>query len=153
MRAFHFNASQRIGRPLADVFAFFADVRNLEAVTPPWLCFKLSGASDDALHEGAEIEARLRLRGVPMRWRSRITCWCPPHKFVDEQVRGPYRKWHHLHTFDTLPDGATMVVDYVEYAVPGGSLFERLVERLFVRPDLERIFAWRRRRIAELLGA
>jgi ligand-binding SRPBCC domain-containing protein len=151
-RTFHFHASQRIARPLADVSEFFSEARNLERITPPWLRFEILGTEHGPLTEGSEIDYRLRIHGLPVRWRSRITCWEPPHRFVDEQQRGPYRRWVHLHTFQALPDGTTMIGDSVEYVVPGGFLFEGLLEKWFVRPDIERIFAWRKRRIVELLG-
>ena len=96
---------------------------------------------------GTTIDYRLRLRGVPIRWRSEITRWDPPHGFVDEQRRGPYRKWIHEHRF-RAEDGGTRVEDQVTYAVPGSAL----ADRWFVRPELERIFDYRRRAISELLG-
>jgi ligand-binding SRPBCC domain-containing protein len=100
---------------------------------------------------GTVIDYRLRLHGIPLRWRSEITVWEPPRRFVDVQRRGPYRLWEHEHLF--LPkDGGTLVQDRVRYAVPGGSLLAPLVDRLLVRPDLERIFAYRRQRLKEIFG-
>jgi ligand-binding SRPBCC domain-containing protein len=99
------------------------------------------------MRPGALIDYRIRLQGVPLRWRSEITAWEPPYRFVDEQVRGPYRLWHHEHTFRREGD-YTRVIDHVRYAVWGGAL----VERLFVRDRLDRIFRFRHQRIAELLG-
>ena len=140
MRTAHLHTELRLERPLTEVFAYFSDPRNLEAITPPWLRFEVLGASTPEIAEGTEIDYRLRLRGVPLRWRSRIVLWDPPLRFVDEQVVGPYRLWRHLHGF--WPDGdATVVRDRVEYAAPGGPL----VQRLLVAPDLARIFDFRAR--------
>lgn len=139
-----------VERPLEEVFAFFADPLNLERITPPWLRFRVLGEPDAPLRAGSTIDYRLRVHGVPLSWTSLISHWEPPYAFVDEQVRGPYRLWVHRHTFEPLdgdPAGATRVRDAVDYAVPGG----RLVDRLLVRRDLERIFAYRRERLAELL--
>ena len=134
--------------PLAEVFPFFAEARNLERLTPPWLRFEVLTPSPIQMQVGARIEYRLKLRGVPLRWQSEITSWQPPTRFVDEQRRGPYRLWKHEHVF--IADGAkTIAEDNVEYAVMGGSL----IDRLFVRPDLERIFAYRRAKLAEIFGA
>ena len=137
-----------LDRPVADVFAFFADPHNLEAITPPWLRFRIVRASTARIELGTEIEYRLRLRGVPVRWRSRITAWEPPLRFVDEQVAGPFRFWRHTHAFERSGHG-TLARDDVEYAVPGG----RLVDALLVAPDLARIFDHRARTLRALLEA
>lgn len=97
------------------------------------------------MRAGAEIDYRLRVHGVPIRWRTRIESWQPGRRFVDVQVRGPYRLWHHTHDFEEVA-GGTLCRDVVRYAVPGG----RWVERLFVRRDIERIFEFRRRALVEL---
>jgi ligand-binding SRPBCC domain-containing protein len=146
MRRFHLHRTQRLRRPLDEVFPFFADPRNLEAITPPFLRFRVLGASTDEIEEGTEIDYALRLRGVPIRWRSRIVEWDPPHGFVDEQVQGPYKLWHHRHGFRQVGD-LTVATDDVTYAVVGGSW----VDRFLVRPDLERIFDYRRQQLARLL--
>jgi len=132
-------SSVHLDAPLADVFPFFADARNLEALTPPWLHFEISNPSPIEMRTGTLIDYRLRVHGLPLRWRSEITAWDPPHRFVDEQRRGPYRAWRHEHRF-TAEGGGTLVEDDVTYAVLGGAI----VDRLLVRRDLQRIFAFRR---------
>ena len=132
-------SSVQLDAPLAAVFPFFADARNLEALTPPWVRFEISTPSPIEMRAGALIDYRLRVHGLPLRWRSEITAWDPPYRFVDEQRRGPYRAWRHEHRF-TAEGGGTLVEDDVTYAVLGGAI----VDRLFVRRDLERIFAFRR---------
>jgi ligand-binding SRPBCC domain-containing protein len=140
MRTAHLHAELRLERPLEEVFGYFSDPRYLEALTPAWLRFQVRGSSTPVIAEGTEIDYRLRLHGVPLRWRSRIVVWDPPLRFVDEQIVGPYRLWRHLHGFE--PDGAaTLVHDWVEYAAPGGPL----AHRLLVAPDLARIFEFRAR--------
>ena len=142
-----FTASQWVPTPLDETFAFFADAWNLERITPPLLRFRIVTPGPIAMRAGALIDYRLRLRGIPLRWRSEITAWDPPHGFTDEQLRGPYRKWVHRHDF-RAENGGTRVEDHVRYAVLGGAL----VDRLIVRPDLVRIFAYRREAIGALLG-
>ncbi|HKP93058.1 MAG TPA: SRPBCC family protein, partial [Chthoniobacterales bacterium] len=117
---------------------FFADAANLDAITPPWLRFRTVTPAPIHMDAGTVIEHRLRIRGFPVRWRSRITVWEPPRRFVDEQVRGPYRLWRHEHEFEDR-DGGTLVRDRVHYAVP----FDFLVHELLVRRDVERIFTYR----------
>ena len=121
-----------------DVFPFFADAFNLERLTPPSLGFRVLTPPPIEMKVGTLIDYRVRLRGIPMRWQSEITEWEPPHRFVDEQRRGPYRLWVHEHTF-TSQDGGTMAKDTVRYAVLGGAI----VQRLFVASELKRIFQYR----------
>jgi ligand-binding SRPBCC domain-containing protein len=130
-----------------EVFPFFADAANLEAITPPWVNFRIVTPQPVRMGVGALIDYRLRVRGLPMRWRTLISAWEPPHRFVDEQLRGPYRQWIHEHTFEAK-DGGTLARDRVQYAVP----FDTLVHRLWVKPDIERIFAHRERVLRERFG-
>src|SRR5690606_32853009 len=125
------------------VFSFFANARNLESITPPWLRFKILNPEAVHMRPGARIDYRLRVRCVPIQWQTEITVWEPSVRFVDEQRRGPYRRWVHTHTF-TEKDGGSVCHDHVVYAVPGG----RIVDRLFVRREVEKIFAFR----AEAMG-
>jgi ligand-binding SRPBCC domain-containing protein len=124
--------------PIASVFPFFADADNLERITPPWLKFEILSLPPNHMCVGKLIEYRLRLHGIPLRWQSEITAWEPPFRFVDEQRIGPYRAWIHEHRFKECNDGC-MVEDFVRYAVLGG----RLVDSLFVRSDVRRIFEYR----------
>lgn len=149
---------QQIARPIAEVFAFFASPENLEAITPPWLEFRIRTPRPIRMHEGATIDYSIRLRRVPLRWRTRIDRFDPPHCFVDTQVKGPYRLWEHTHTFaESSAHGApaTVMVDRIRYALidvpPRIPLLGDLVHRTLVRPDLDRIFQYRRERIAHLL--
>jgi ligand-binding SRPBCC domain-containing protein len=139
----------RLPLPLGRVFAFFGDAGNLDAITPPWLHFRIVTPQPIALQAGALLDYRLRIRGFPIRWRTEIIEWSPPHRFVDQQVVGPYKRWHHTHTFEQR-NGDTIVRDHVEYAVPGWIL-EPLIHRWLVGPDIRRIFEYREKRIRELL--
>lgn len=123
---------------LETLFPFFADAFNLEALTPAFLSFKIVTPAPIVMREGALIDYSLKLHGLPLKWQSRIAVWQPGVKFVDEQLRGPYRSWWHLHRFEEL-DGGTIVIDEVDYRVWGGAI----IDRLFVRPDLKKIFTYR----------
>lgn len=142
MHIYELNTQVRVPGSLEEVFPFFADAGNLELLTPPWLSFHIVTPRPIMMRPGAIIDYRISLHGLPMRWRSEITAWQPPYRFVDEQRRGPYRLWIHEHTF--TQDGADVVVaDHVRYAVPGGPMLERLVHAAFVRHSLRRIFDFR----------
>jgi len=134
-------------RPRTEVFPFFADARNLAVITPPWVRFETLTPTPIDMRPGALIDYRIRLHGFPMRWRTEIETWEPPFRFTDRQLRGPYRLWHHTHTFEER-DGGTLCRDEVRYAVWGGAL----VERFFVRGDIRRIFAFRREKLIELFS-
>jgi ligand-binding SRPBCC domain-containing protein len=121
-----------------EVFPFFGDATNLDAITPPWMHFHTITPPPIVMKEGTLIDYRLRVRGVPIRWRTRISAWEPSHRFVDEQLRGPYRQWIHEHTFEPK-DGGTLARDVVKYAVP----FDFFVHSWLVRPDVEKIFQHR----------
>jgi ligand-binding SRPBCC domain-containing protein len=144
---------QRLAHPIEDVFAFFADARNLEAITPALLRFRVMDAGADviAMGPGTLIRYRLRVHRVPVVWLTAIREWDPPHRFVDEQLRGPYALWQHTHSFESLPGGGgTLMRDVVRYALALGALGE-LARRAFVARDVEAIFDHRAKRIAELL--
>ncbi|CAN5852592.1 hypothetical protein BH11PLA1_BH11PLA1_12270 [soil metagenome] len=138
MRIFELHQDQTLAAPLERVFAFFSDAANLEAITPPFLKFHIVSPRPIQMKVGTLIDYTLRLHGIKFRWRSRISVWEPGIRFIDEQVRGPYRQWIHEHTFQAVP-GGTRVTDHVRYAVPGGAL----INRLFVRPQLDMIFRHR----------
>ena len=141
---------QWIPRPIDEVFAFFADARNLEEITPPWLGFRILAIDPGAICEGAKIRYRLRLHGIPIHWRTVIRRWDAPHRFVDVQTSGPYQLWHHTHRFEEH-GGRTRMIDVVRYRLPLG-IVGRMVHAWKVRDDLRRIFDYRRQRIERLFG-
>lgn len=128
------------------VFDFFSDAFQLEALTPPWLNFEVLTPRPIVMAAGRLIDYRLRLHGIPLQWQSRIYVWEPPVRFVDMQTKGPYRSWHHEHIFEEC-DAGTLCRDLVRYSVPGGWL----VDWFLVRPDLLKIFSYRRDRFPQLL--
>jgi ligand-binding SRPBCC domain-containing protein len=136
-----------------EVFPFFADALNLEAITPPLLRFRVVTPQPIEMGVGTLIQYGLRLHGVPVRWLTSIQAWEPPHRFVDVQVRGPYALWHHTHEFEPRDDGATLMRDTVRYAIGFGPLGE-LAARAFVHRDVTAIFDFRAEAVKDaLLGA
>jgi ligand-binding SRPBCC domain-containing protein len=136
-----------VPRPLAEVFPFFADAFNLEAITPPWLKFEILTPRPIPMRQGTLIDYRIKVHGWPIRWRTEIAEWNPPFRFVDVQLRGPYHLWHHTHTFEERA-GGTLCGDVVRYRPRGGALMNWLL----VRRDVERIFAYREQRLGEIFG-
>jgi hypothetical protein len=133
------------------VFDFFSRARNLETLTPPWLRFDVLTPEPIEMRRGTHIEYRLRLHGVPLRWVSRIEEWDPGRGFVDRQVRGPYRLWHHRHEFEAH-QGGTLVRDIVHYSLALGPIGS-LAHAVFVRRDLAAVFDYRRQQIEHLAAA
>lgn len=139
---------QLVPLPKHEVFPFFEDPSNLELLTPPTLRFTILTPRPITMAKGAVIDYRLRLFGVPFRWRTLIEAYEPGVSFVDRQLRGPYRLWRHLHTFEETARG-TWVRDRVEYELPFGFLGE-ITRRLFVGRQLEAIFAFRRTAVEDV---
>ena len=147
MRIHVLEREQRLPAPPAAVFPFFADARNLEAITPPLLRFRVVTPEPIVMRVGTLIQYRLRLRGIPVNWLTTIQEWEPPHRFVDVQLRGPYALWHHTHDLRDDGDGGTVMRDTVRYSLGFGPL-GLLAHRLFVARDLDAIFAFRKHAVA-----
>jgi ligand-binding SRPBCC domain-containing protein len=147
MKIYQFRSALWLPRPRHEIFAFFSDAMNLEELTPPWLQFRVVTPMPIRMREGATIEYRLKVRGFPMGWQSRIAVWDPPRTFIDEQLRGPYRTWVHEHKFTEEASG-TLSEDVVNYAPIGGAL----VNRLFVERDVRGIFSYRTSRLQKIFG-
>jgi ligand-binding SRPBCC domain-containing protein len=169
MSGWRLERRQVVPRPVGEVFGFFADPDNLARITPPWLAFRLvayeppgggrielSPAQPDAaapritMAEGVRLHYTIRPLGISQRWTSVITVWDPPHRFVDEQLRGPYRRWHHTHQFTATRDG-TELSDVVEYDIGFGPIGSA-ANAVIVRRQLEAIFVYRQQRISELFN-
>jgi ligand-binding SRPBCC domain-containing protein len=149
-RVHRLERSQRIPRRRGEVFAFFADASNLEAITPPFLHFRILSPLPIEMRSGARIDYALSLGGVPLKWRTRITEWEPGVHFVDEQESGPYARWRHTHRFEDQ-GSSTLMRDSVEYSEPLGAL-GWVAHGLFVERVLERIFDFRRDAIQRRFG-
>jgi ligand-binding SRPBCC domain-containing protein len=150
MRERVLRREQVLDAPIERAFEFFSRAENLEAITPPWLRFRITTPTPIEMKAGTLIRYRLRLHGIPVRWLTRIEEWDPPRGFVDQQLSGPYALWHHTHSFEALDDERTRMADIVRYGHrlgPLGGLAEPVVRR-----DLRRIFDYRRGAIAERIG-
>lgn len=143
-------ARQWITGSPSENFPFFSAAENLETITPPWLNFRIVAKSTPDVREGTLIDYKLKIKGVPVRWRTRIENWDPPHNFVDTQLRGPYKTWHHTHRFEQLGQGTLMtdVVRYRMHAWPFGDFALRMVKN-----DVYSIFKYRRQVIEKILSS
>lgn len=149
--SYRLEREQWIAAPLGAVYPFFSAAENLETITPPWLGFRIRSTPPIDMQVGARIDYTIRLGGLPMRWRTRITAWEPGARFVDVQESGPYACWEHTHTFREL-GGGVLMTDVVEYDLPLGWL-GRLAHGALVRALLARIFDYRFARVREIFAA
>lgn len=142
--------TQLIPRPAAEVVPFFEEAGNLELITPPWLRFRITEPPVPPLRRGSLICYRLRLFGVPLRWRTRIERFHPGAGFVDKQLEGPYKEWIHTHSF-TPTDAGVLMEDRVDYALPFGAVGDLAAP--LIAAQLWTIFTYRRRRVGRLFGS
>ena len=142
--------AQLVPLSVEDAFAFFADAYNLEALTPPWLRFRILTPRPIPMRKGTTIEYVLTTHGLPVRWRTEIVEWEPGRRFVDIQQKGPFRLWEHTHAFEERHDG-TLIRDTVRYRMPYGAV-GAIARRIVVARDLERVFDYRRDAVDRLLG-
>lgn len=149
-REYTLRREQRIRKPLEEVFAFFAEAENLGRITPPELRFRIRTPLPITMRAGALIDYTIGLHGIPMRWRTLIADWSPPHRFIDEQLRGPYKQWIHTHTFERDGD-FTVIRDEVRYRLPFGVLGQ-LVHPL-IAMQLRKIFSYRHQFIEQHFAA
>ena len=147
MRTYRLQTQLWLPRCREEIFGFFSDPINLDQLTPPWLHLELITPKFVEMRAGTLLDYRLRLHGIPIRWQSEISAWEPPNRFIDRQTKGPYRQWVHEHTF-FAHNGGTLVGDNVTYAVPGG----RIIQKLLVAPDLNKVFRYRRKMLEQLFN-
>jgi ligand-binding SRPBCC domain-containing protein len=151
MIPFVFRSEQYVPRPVREIFDFFSQAENLQEITPAWLHFRILSVEPAPLRKGTRLRYSLRWRIFPIHWTTEIVEWEPPHRFVDVQLTGPYKLWHHDHQF--VPDGlGTRILDEVQYLLPFGVL-GAIAHRLKVKRDVETIFAYRREVIEKRFGA
>jgi ligand-binding SRPBCC domain-containing protein len=136
--------------PRVEVFDFFADAGNLERITPPELNFHIITPKPIDIRKGALIDYKLKMRGLPVKWRTGISVWDPPYKFVDQQLKGPYKQWIHTHTFTELESNKTLIEDEVRYRLPMEPLGD--IAHFLVRRELDYIFDYRQKAVAEILS-
>lgn len=140
-----------IDKPLNVVFDFFSKAENLNALTPPELSFKITTPLPIKMFAGTIIDYKIKLSGIPFSWKTKISTWNPPHQFIDEQIKGPYVRWHHTHSFKDLGDGRTEMTDRIEFLSPGWIL-EPIINALFIQKKVEQIFVYREQKLKEIFG-
>jgi uncharacterized protein len=139
-----------VPKRVGDVFPFFAEAQNLKQLTPGWVHFNIVNVSSPELREGTLLNYSLRVRGIPMKWQSKIEEYIPGQRFVDLQKKGPYALWQHTHYFFPYK-GGTLIRDKILYRIPLGALGRMLLGKMVCR-DLHRIFDFRKARVLSKFG-
>ncbi len=142
---YEIKKSTFVSRPLEEVFEFFSKAENLQELTPDFVGFKILTPLPIEMKKGTLIDYSIKVHGMPMKWRTLISAWEPNKRFVDEQLKGPYKKWHHEHSFEAV-DGGTLIKDHVTYDV----WFGFILVPLMIRKDVEKIFGYREEKIREI---
>lgn len=150
MQSYILRAEQYVPRPIDEVFAFFSQVENLQQLTPEWLHFRILSVDPQPIRKGTLIRYALRWRIFPIRWTTEIVLWEPPYRFIDVQLKGPYKLWRHEHRF-VAEGGGTRIIDEVQYSLPFGML-GRIARQLRVKRDVEKIFGYRTAAVQQLFG-
>jgi ligand-binding SRPBCC domain-containing protein len=150
MPAHIFRSEQYIPQPVNKVFEFFSQAENLQKLTPEWLHFRILSVDPQPIGKGTLIQYSLRWRIFPIRWTTEIAFWQPPYRFIDVQLKGPYKLWRHEHRF-VAEAGGTRIIDEVQYSLPLG-LLGRLAHKLKVKQDVENIFAYRTQAVGNIFG-
>jgi len=137
-----------INRPIQEVFDFFSKAENLNKITPPDLQFKILSPLPILIKKGALIDYKIKINGIPFIWRTEISEWELNKRFIDRQVKGPYKIWIHEHSFEER-NGITYMTDYVQFLSPGWIL-EPIINKLFIEKKVKGIFEYREKILADL---
>ena len=151
MKLYTLNKEQVISKNISEVFDFFSKPENLSTITPPKMNFHILTPSPINMKKGALIDYTINIMFIPIRWRTLITKYAPPYSFIDQQIKGPYSRWHHTHTFTKINENETLIKDTVLYSVPLGFI-GRIVHWIYIERDLKKIFSYRKKKINEIFS-
>lgn len=151
MTVHSFEQEQLLPISRQSAWDFFSTARNLSKLTPPEISFEIVSQPGERLYDGQIICYRMKvLPLIWMRWVTEIKSVDEGSSFVDDQRFGPYKFWHHRHTFKAI-EGGVLMRDHVHYAVGFGP-FGAIAHTLFVRKKLVEIFNYRRQTLIEIFG-
>lgn len=152
MKLYELEVTQKTAAPIHELWSFFSNANNLTKITPPSLGFQSHHLGKEEVHSGMIITHRVSpFPGIRLQWITEISHVQAPFLFVDEQRFGPYRFWHHQHHFSEIP-GGTLITDRIHYGLSFGWVGQ-LAHPLLVRPQLEKIFAYRKQAVIEIFGS
>ena len=148
MKARTLHRTTIINESREEVFKFFSTPGNLDRITPPSFAMKKTWMSTEDIRKGTLIDYKIKVNGIPLKWRTEITVWEPPYRFIDVQLKGPYRIWIHEHIFEQQGN-RTVMHDHVQYLSPGWFI-EPLIEKWYIRKQIDSLFDYREQRLNEI---
>ncbi|WP_445457840.1 SRPBCC family protein [Flavobacterium sp. HNIBRBA15423] len=151
MKIYTLNSKQNLPISIDDAWEFLSNPKNLKTITPDYMGFNILSGADKPMFSGQIIQYIVTpIFGIPTKWVTEITHVHDKKYFVDEQRFGPYSLWHHKHFLKEIPNGVEME-DIIDYKIPMGILGQ-LVHPILVKPKLNEIFDYRRRKLIALFG-
>ncbi|GIV33931.1 MAG: SRPBCC domain-containing protein [Chitinophagales bacterium] len=148
---YHLITDHHLPVSLTKAWDFFSDPRNLSLITPPEMDFRITSSLTPKVYPGQIITYRVKpIWGIAVDWVTEITHVHEPHYFIDTQLHGPYKFWHHEHHFQEVKDGVFMR-DVLYYELPLGFLGD-WIHRFWVRRQIQYIFNFRGKRLTELFS-
>lgn len=144
MKLYQLKTSQKLPISIQTAWEFFSNPTNLSKITPLWLNFEVRTKLPEKMYCGMIITYFVRpLLNIPQTWVTEITHVNQPNYFVDEQRFGPYKFWHHQHSFTITEDGGVIMDDIVSYVIPFGFL-GRIINYFIVSKKVKEIFDYRK---------
>lgn len=151
MKIYTKQCVQNLPISLEQAWNFLSDPKNLKTITPDYMGFIIESGADRAMFPGQIIQYIVTpVMGIKTKWVTEITHVEHMKYFVDEQRFGPYALWHHKHFIKEIPGGVAME-DIIDYKLPMG-IIGQLVHPIIVKPKLDGIFEYRRKKLIELFG-
>tara|TARA_R100000935_G_scaffold58415_2_gene95442 strand:+ start:131778 stop:132239 length:462 start_codon:yes stop_codon:yes gene_type:complete len=151
LKIYTLRSKQNLPISKAEAWKFLSDPKNLKVITPDYMGFHILSGADKPMFAGQIIQYIVTpVLGIKTKWVTEITHVKDQDYFVDEQRFGPYALWHHKHFIKEIEGGVEME-DIIDYKVPFGWLGQ-LIHPILVKPKLNEIFTYRRKKLVELFG-
>ena len=153
MSFYQFTRTQKINANINEVWDFIASPQNLKEITPDSMGFDITtGKLPSKMYAGMVIGYKVSpLFGIKMNWLTQISHVKEKEFFVDEQLVGPYKLWHHEHHIYPIMNGVLMK-DVITYQPPFGIL-GRIANSLLIKKQLNKIFNYRKQKLENIFGA
>lgn len=152
MAFYQLKQTQKIPATLSEVWNFISSPQNLKTITPPHMGFEVtSNNGTSKMYAGMIITYKVTpILGIKLNWMTEITQIKELDYFIDEQRIGPYKLWHHQHKITAI-EGGVLMEDIVTYQPPF-AILGALANKLFIKRQLNEIFAFRTNAIEKRFG-
>ena len=143
-------AKQTVNKEINLLWDFFKKPSNLNKLTPEDVHFKIKSGKSDDFYQGKIISYKIQILKIfTLNWVSEITQVKEGSYFIDNQISGPYKLWHHEHHFKSHDNGTTDIIDKVTYKIPF-YILGKFMHKIFIKRKLLNIFMFRQKQINNL---